>query len=61
MGNYSEIWIRSHKNNEYYEEDIVQHVNYNIPLFWLALFKPDDIIEVKEEEIMLIIIFSVHL
>ncbi|WP_336938481.1 hypothetical protein [Acinetobacter modestus] len=50
MGNYSEIWIRSHKNNEYYEEDIVQHVNYNIPLFWLALFKPDDIIEVKEED-----------
>lgn len=50
MGNYAEIWIRSHKRNEYFKEDIVQYVNYSIPLFWLALFKSDNIIELKEED-----------
>lgn len=49
MGNYSEIWIRSHNKNEYFKDDIVQYVNYSIPLFWLALFKSDNIIELKEE------------
>lgn len=50
MGNYSEIWIRSHNKNEYFKDDIVQYVNYSIPLFWLALFKSDNIIELKEED-----------
>ena len=46
MGHYSTLWISSDLNRmtvEMDENETYQEVKYSIPIFWLALFKAEDI------------------
>ena len=53
MGNYSTLWISSNldrTDGEIAEHDICQEVKYAIPMFWLALFKTEDITTLIDED-----------
>lgn len=53
MGHYSTLRISSDLNRtdgEIAEHDICQEVKYAIPMFWLALFKTEDITSLLDED-----------
>lgn len=53
MGHYSTLWISSdldRTTGEMDENETYQEVKYSIPLFWLALFKAEDIQPLQDEE-----------
>lgn len=53
MGHYSTLWISSDLNRmtvEMDENETYQEVKYSIPIFWLALFKAEDIQPLQDEE-----------
>jgi hypothetical protein len=53
MGHYSTLWISSdldRKTGKMDKNEISQEVKYAIPLFWLALFKTEDIHPLQDEE-----------
>lgn len=52
MGHYSTLWISSDLNRtdgEIAEHEIYQEVKYAIPLFWLALFRTEHIIKLRND------------